>query len=70
MNTSALLDRIKEMPPDIQQEIEDFADFILKKRNPVTESILRQEWAGALSDFKDRFSSLELQEKALEWRND
>ncbi|MEA1927509.1 MAG: hypothetical protein U9N73_04835 [Candidatus Auribacterota bacterium] len=22
------------MPPDIQQEIEDFADFILKKKKP------------------------------------
>ena len=70
MNTSSLLDRIKEMPPDIQQEIGDFADFILRKRNPNTESTLSQEWAGALSDLKDKFSSLELQKKALEWRND
>ena len=69
MNTSSLLDRIKDMPPGIQQEIEDFADFILKKRGRKSEYILRQDWAGALSDFKGQFNSLELQKKSLEWRN-
>ena len=57
------------MPPGIQQEVEDFADFILKKRDRKTEHILRQDCVGALSDLKGQFSSLELQKKALEWRN-
>ena len=69
MNTTSLLYKIKDMPPGIQQEIEDFADFILKKRGPKKEHILRQDWAGALGDLKERFSSLELQKQALEWRN-
>ena len=31
---------------------------------------LRQDWAGALKDYKDKYTSLELQKKALEWRGD
>ncbi len=31
---------------------------------------LRQDWAGALKDLRDQYTSLELQKKALEWRDD
>ena len=31
---------------------------------------LRQTWAGALKDYREKYSSLELQKKALEWRGD
>ncbi len=30
----------------------------------------RQDWAGSLWDFRSRYTSLELQKKALEWRGD
>lgn len=31
---------------------------------------LRQDWAGALSDVRDQYTSLELQKKSLDWRGD
>jgi hypothetical protein len=31
---------------------------------------LSQNWANALSDYKHRYTSLELQKKALDWRGD
>jgi DNA-directed RNA polymerase specialized sigma24 family protein len=31
---------------------------------------LKQSWAGGLSDFREQYTSLELQKKALEWRGD
>ena len=31
---------------------------------------LRQTWAGALRDYREQYTSLELQKKALEWRGD
>jgi hypothetical protein len=31
---------------------------------------LRQDWAGALRDFRDQYTSLELQKKSLDWRGD
>jgi hypothetical protein len=32
--------------------------------------VLRQDWAGALRDVKNEYTSLDLQKKALEWRGD
>ena len=48
----------------------DFVDFLLEK--PVRQSgkKLRQDWAGALKDFRGQYTSMELQKKALEWRGD
>lgn len=63
-------ERIKEMPPELQQEVEDFALFLIKKRGNRTKRTLRQDWAGALKDFRGKYTSLELQKKALEWRGD
>jgi hypothetical protein len=31
---------------------------------------LSQNWAGALSDYRNQYTSLELQKKALGWRGD
>jgi len=31
---------------------------------------LRQDWAGALKEYRDQYTALDLQKKALEWRGD
>jgi hypothetical protein len=31
---------------------------------------LSQNWAGALSDYRNQYTAIELQKKALEWRGD
>ena len=61
---------VKELPPDLQQEVQDFARFLLETKVHPKQSKLRMSWAGGLSEFRDQFSSLELQKKALEWRGD
>lgn len=61
---------IRELPPELKREVKDFVEFLLEKRARKPSRTLRQDWAGALRDFRDRFTSLELQEKALEWRGD
>ncbi len=61
---------IKELPPELRQELEDFAKFLLEKRRRKSGRRLRQDWAGALSDYRDQYTSLELQKKAMEWRGD
>ena len=30
---------------------------------------LRQDWAGGLRDYRDQYTALELQRKALDWRD-
>ena len=61
---------LKELPPDSQAEVRDFVELLLRKRNKKPAGRLRQSWAGALSDFREEYTSLELQKKSLDWRGD
>ncbi len=63
-------EKIKELPPELQKEVEDFVQFLLEKRARKYGRKLRQDWAGALRDYRNQYTSLELQKKALEWRGD
>ena len=65
-----LEERIKELPPELHQELIDFVDFLLEKRVRQGGKKLSQDWAGALKDFRGQYTSVELQKKALEWRGD
>lgn len=61
---------VKELPPDCKEEVRDFVEFLLEKRVRKQGRKLRQDWAGALKEYRDQYTSLELQKKALEWRRD
>ena len=61
---------VRDLPPDLRQEVEDFIEFLLEKRSRKPATKLRQDWAGALREYRDKYTSLELQKKALEWRED
>lgn len=65
-----LEDLIKELPLELQQEVRDFTQFLLNTKVRPKQKNLRMTWAGALRDFRDQFTSLELQKKALEWWGD
>ncbi len=60
----------KALPPELQREVEDFARSLVERRAQKQGRKLRQDWAGALRDYRDQYTSLELQRKALEWRGD
>ena len=69
---TALEKLIEELPPDLRQEVEDFARFLLttkvsSSKTGGRQKKLRLSWAGALSEYRDRFTSIELQKKSLEW---
>ena len=68
--TQPLPDFVRELPVDIQIEVRDFAEFLLAKRQVKVSKPLRQNWSGALQKYQERYTSLELQKKALEWRCD
>jgi mRNA-degrading endonuclease RelE of RelBE toxin-antitoxin system len=61
---------IKVLPPELQREVEDFARFLIERRQQKRGEKLRQNWAGALGDYRVKYTSLELEKKALEWRGD
>ena len=67
---SPLSELVEKLPPDLQREVEDFARLLLETRGQAKGGRFRLDWAGGLSEYRDRFTSLELQKKALEWWGD
>jgi len=64
-----IVERIKELPPELQQEVEDFVQS-LEKRVRKPKGQLRLDWRGGLRDLRDQYTSVELQHKVLEWWGD
>ena len=61
--------KIKTLPLELQQEVSDFVDFLIEKKSiPAQKRKLKQDWAGSLSEYRDQFTALQLQEKAGDWR--
>jgi hypothetical protein len=68
MTDKPLSELVEELPPDVQREVRDFVEFLISKRSHAPGKKLRQDWAGTLRDYREEYSALELQKKALEWR--
>lgn len=61
---------IKELPPELQQEVEDFVQFLIEKRARKPKGQLKLDWRGALRDLRDQYTSVDLQHKILAWWGD
>jgi hypothetical protein len=61
---------IRELPDELQAEVVDFARFLKESRARPKRTKFRLDWAGALRDLKDKYTSVELQHKALDWWSD
>jgi len=61
---------VQELPPPAQRVVRAFVEFLLMKHAPKAGRKLRQDWAGVLRDYRDQYTALELQRKALEWRSE
>ena len=46
-------ERIKNFPPALKKEVEEFVNSLLKKRRKKNSKKLRQDWAGALGKGRD-----------------
>jgi len=60
---------VQELPPEKRQQVRDFAEFLAERlQRPRQGRRLRLQWAGGLREYRDQYTSLELQRKALDWR--
>jgi hypothetical protein len=66
--TKPLEELIQELPPTLREEVRDFVEFLLTKRDRPANRRLRQDWAEALKDDHGSYSSVDLQHQALDWR--
>jgi hypothetical protein len=61
--------RLEELPEDLKKEVLDYIEFLLQKYGGKTgKKRFRFDWEGGLSNLRDRYTSVELQHRALEWR--
>lgn len=66
---SRKLSRIINLPDKLKKsEVEIIVLPTGKAKRKKGRKKLRQDWAGALREYKNQYTSLELQKKALEWR--
>jgi len=66
---SSIDKKIKRLPDNLQKEVEDYIDFLLSKNSRHKKKKLKLDWIGGLKEYKDQYTALELQKKALEWRD-
>jgi len=70
---NSLQELIEQLPPELQQEVRDFVEFLLEKRlskAKTKKGELKLGWRGALRDLRDKYTSVELQHKSSEWWGD
>ncbi|MCK4613327.1 MAG: DUF2281 domain-containing protein [Thermoplasmata archaeon] len=59
-----LEETIRQLPLELKQEAMDFIQFLLNKYDKKKGGKLSLDWAGGLREYRDQFTSLELQEKS------
>jgi hypothetical protein len=66
----SLEELLKELPLQLQNEVREYAQYLVDTKVKPKRKYLRMDWAGGLKEFRGQYTSLELQKKALEWRGD
>jgi hypothetical protein len=69
MQGKKLEEIMKELPVDLRRELEDFAQYLWEKKfkQGFKRKKLSLTWVGGLKEYRDKFTSLDLKKKALEW---
>lgn len=65
----SLTDQIEQLPPELKQEVRNFVEILLEKRENRSETELQLDWRGALEDLNQKYTSVELEQKSLQWWN-
>lgn len=52
---------VEHLPPDIQEEVRSYAEFLLEKRSKKKQNVPSFDWEHALKDLGEQYSSVELQ---------
>ena len=58
--------KFAELSPDIKKEVIDLIELLESKKRK--EEKLGFSWIGGLKEFRDKYTSVELQHKINEWR--
>ena len=66
MKSEVIKSRLEELPEDLRRQVLDYIEFLLQKYDGKTKKgKLTFDWEGGLSDLREKYTSVELQHKAL-----
>lgn len=70
MHEKKIAVKMQKLPEDLKREILDYVDFLLSKYQDreAARKKFKFDWEGGLSELKEKFNSVELQHRALEWQ--
>ena len=51
-----LKELIEKLPPELQEEVRDFVEFLLERKACKHGRKLRQDWAGALRKYRGQYT--------------
>jgi len=64
-----LAETINNLPADLQEKVFDYIEELKRSRKKKKKK-LSLKWAGGLREYKDKYTSVELQKKSLDWWSD
>jgi hypothetical protein len=64
---TALPELVQSLSLEMQQEVQDFIEFLLEKQARRPKGPFKLDWRGALRDLRDQYTSVELQHKITDW---
>lgn len=63
-------DMVRELPIERRAEVRDFVEFLLAKQHSRSRRKPQFDWAGALKDMRDEFTSVDLQHEITRLRGE
>jgi hypothetical protein len=68
MTETSLQDMIQALPPELQDEVRDFVEFLSERKAKKRKAKMRFAWQGALKDLRSQYTSVELQHRISDIR--
>jgi hypothetical protein len=68
--TKSTEELFNRLAPESQQEVRNFIEFLIAKQKVRPRRQPQFDWAGALTEMRDQYSSVDLQHQLLNWRSE
>ncbi|MDR4496760.1 MAG: DUF2281 domain-containing protein [Candidatus Scalindua sp.] len=69
MNNRVLENKLEALPHELKKEALDFIEFLMfKHHQKIKKGKFKFDWEGGLSNLQNKYTSVELQHEASEWR--
>ena len=63
-----IVEKFNQLPPDLQEKAIKYIDSLLAQKELRQKKQLKLDWVGGLKEYRDKYTALELQKEALDWR--